>query len=140
MWTDPAVELTVIDAADLLAHFRKLGAACAIAKAWRKVESAHRVTLALAGALLGSGWAEDDAERFITAVRDASGHPPDASDIAGAISSTAGKVKAGLPVTGWRRVGVVLAGRHAQGARLARCGGRLDPTWRRPLSERRRFD
>ena len=76
----------------------KVAAGALLARYWPK-GSRHLAALALAGALLRSGWTEDEAERFVYEVARAA-RDEEAESRRADVRSTARKLAAGEPATG----------------------------------------
>ena len=85
-WTS-STPVQPITEAELHRAVGMLGAAVVIARAWPKLEGGrHDAALALAGALHGEGWSQEDAEKVI--LEAAALTSPDTGHRAGAIRST----------------------------------------------------
>ena len=90
-----AITPAAVELEELRCCFRKLAAACLLARRWGKV-TRHDATLALTGALLQAGLSPEDARQFVLAVAD----DDEPEDRRRAFEDTVKKFAAGLPVAG----------------------------------------
>jgi hypothetical protein len=102
-WDGPC-ESSVVDSEALIAQVRVLAACCLIARHWPREGSRHEAALALAGGLLRSGWAIEDAEHFVACAARVAGDE-ESSDRARAVRDTADSLSKNAHVTGWTRLG-----------------------------------
>jgi len=93
-----------VDTDSLIKQVGSLSACCLIARHWPKEGSRHEAALALAGGLLRSGWAVEDAEHFVVCAARAAGDE-EASDRGRAVRDTANSLSENERVTGWKRLG-----------------------------------
>lgn len=99
--TPGITEFALIEASDLLVAAGKTAAAALLARAWKELNgSRHEAALAIAGALLHSGWSGDDAVTFVGVVV-TNGGDEEASDRVRAVRDTIERFKSGSAVTGW---------------------------------------
>src|SRR5262245_41546145 len=88
-----------IDAAGLKTAAARVAAASLLARHWPGEGGRHEAALELAGALLRSGWPDDDARTFIEAVARAAGDP-EIADRVRTVESTRGRLESGQTVRG----------------------------------------
>lgn len=92
-----------------------LGAAALIARAWPD-GGRHDAALALAGALLGSGWSTEQVERVVEAVAAGAGDD-EGGDRKRAVADSARSIEKGDGVTGWTRLGELVGDETVERAR-----------------------
>ena len=94
-----------ISTEDLVKAAGCTAAATLLARQWKKINgSRHEATLALAGALLHSGWPQDGVLTFVHAVV-LSAHDEEAKDRLRAVKDSAARYGAGEAVSGWPTFG-----------------------------------
>lgn len=121
---------------DLRAAVASVALVAVLADAWPDAGSRHDAFLALAGALLRDGGHESPAlvsavEAIVSALATLTGDEEARVRVAEAVPSTAAKLAAGQPATGWTRLGELLAG--ADPAAAVRCAQRAADTLRDAL-------
>ncbi len=105
-WETNDADPAKVDLAELNDRVSKLAAASAILRYWPAEGGRHDAALALAGALLRSGWTTDDANAFITAIAEEAGlgDRVRAGEYRRIVDDTAGKLADDEPVTGLPRL------------------------------------
>ncbi len=96
-----------IEPNDLLSRLGKIAAATALARHWPKEGRRHETALALSGALLRSGFKDEDAEAFISAVAEAA-RDDEVTDRVACVKHTRMKLGRGEPITGLPRISEII--------------------------------
>jgi len=102
-----------VDPGALRGAVERLAAAAVLARAWPGPGGRHDAFLALAGVLLQGGVGVEAVVELVAAIAEATGDE-EVGDRVATVRSTAGKVSAGQPVTGWSELG------EAVGAKVVR--------------------
>jgi hypothetical protein len=92
---------------DLLVALNRIAAATLIARHWPET-GRHDLALTLAGALLNAGWQADDVKTFVEACAVA-GNDEELADRLRAVKDTVKRRDKGKTLTGWPRLGELLA-------------------------------
>ncbi len=129
---------TRVDGQQLMAAVAKTAAACLLAGHYPAAGGRHDAALALAGALLRSGWREDWVRAFIEAVA-AAADDDEAGERAAAAAYTARRLADGHTATGWNRLAqyvgpdVVRRLRDFLGAGHSEDSEHSEAAWERPV-------
>jgi len=95
-----------VDRDELLQAVNRLAAAALLVRHWPD-GARHVAALHLAGGLLSNGWPVDDVRALVAAIAEASGDA-EVADRLTAVDTTAARIGADQPVTGWRSLAKVI--------------------------------